>query len=250
MGKEYEAKILNINIDKMRKILLASGATLVHKFTKYQRAVYKPCDPNIKGYARVRDEGNSVTMTSKIYKDEKFPEEYEITIKESFEVGVNFMKSLGLIQKAFQESYREKWSHPLAHEITFDIIPGLPIYMEIDCTSEKKLNELIKILNVDIKLKRYGAFDKTYNEYYGIPLNELNDETPFLTFDNIINEISINKNRDLLKKIATLQKKIKSIDKFIDEYSNIYDKFIKNSLDTPKPKRQTRSTKPKKSTKN
>ena len=42
---------------------------------------------------------------------------------------INFLKSIGINQKAFQESYREKWNHPLAHEITIDIIPGLLIFL-------------------------------------------------------------------------------------------------------------------------
>ena len=193
MGQEYEAKILNINIIQMRKKLVQIGAKLEHNFIKFQRAVFTHCNTQVKGYARVRDEGDKITMTSKLYKDEKFPEEYEVTIKESFDVGLNFLKSLGLPQKAYQESYREKWTHPLAHEITFDILPGLPIYMEVDCVSESNLNELIDLLGVNKGLQRYGAFDKTYFEYYGISLVDINDNTPFLSFGNISNEITIKK---------------------------------------------------------
>ena len=107
-------------------------------------------------------------MTSKQYKDAKFPEENEVIIKNSYETGCKFIESLGLKVKAVQESYREKWSHEFAHEITFDTIPGIPTYMEIDCTTEENLNKIIKLLGLDDKYKRYGAFDKTYNEYYGI----------------------------------------------------------------------------------
>ena len=236
MGKEYEAKILNINPYQARQKLIEIGGKLDHTFIMFKRAVFKHYDPSIKGFSRVRDEGKKITLTSKIYKDEKFPEEYEITIGESFDTGINFMKSLGLKQKAFQESYREKWSHPLAHEITFDILPGIPIYMEIDCTSEKNLNKLVNLLNVNKGFQRYGAFDKTYWEYYGIEPDILNDSTPSLSFDNISNEITIKKNNNLLKIISEIYKQLKnysktnSIDKFVQDYSKIYDKIVLNSI--------------------
>ena len=177
--------------------------------TKFIRAVFYLCDKNIKGYGRIRQEKDSITMTVKIYSNDNFPKEYEISINESFETGCNFLKSLGLEQKAYQESYREKWTHPLVHEITFDTLPGLPTYMEIDCTSEKNLNKMVELLNLDKSKMRYGAFDKTYNEYYGIPLDTLNNKTPSITFKNINNEISINKNENLFKHIIKQQKNIK-----------------------------------------
>ncbi|QKF94788.1 adenylate cyclase class IV CYTH domain protein [Fadolivirus algeromassiliense] len=201
MAKEYEAKFLDIDKDLMTQKLKSIGAKLVHEKKRYVRSVFKLCTDNVKGYARVRDEAGIITMTVKIYKDPKFPEEYEIEIKNDFETGVKFLSSLGINQKAFQETYREKWVHDLAHEITFDDIPGLPTYMEIDCTSEEKLNKLIEMLNLDKSKMRFGAFDKTYNEYYGIETTVINDQTPFLTFKNIINEITPLKNHDLLKKM-------------------------------------------------
>ena len=140
-------------------------------------------------------------MTSKIYKNLKFPEESEIEITGTFHDGCNFMKKLGLENKAFQQSYREKWSHKLAHEITFDRIPGLPLYMEVDCNSEENLNKLVELLELDKSKMRYGAFDATYEEYYGIPKNIINDHTKSLTFKNILKEIKPLKNKELLNKI-------------------------------------------------
>lgn len=48
---------------------------------------------------------------------------------------------------------------------------------------------------------RYGAYDVTYEEYYGIPKDTLNNKTPSLTFSNILNEIKPIKNLNLLKQI-------------------------------------------------
>lgn len=206
MSQEFEAKFLDVNVSSMRDRLESIGAKLVHEKTKYIRAVFHRCEsgePPIRGFARIRDENGTITMTVKIYKDPKFPEEYEITILDSFEKGIEFLKALGIKQKAFQESYREKWSHELVHEITFDDIPGIPTYMEVDCTGEDKLNKVVDLLKLDKSKMRFGGFDATYNEYYGIPRDVLNDKTPSLTFSNIINEIKPTRNMELLQNLQT-----------------------------------------------
>ena len=214
MGKEYEAKFLDVNVSKMRQNLKKIGCKLVHQNKRYVRSVYHRC-PSIKGpkynsFARVRDEGGQVTMTVKIFKDKKFPDEYEVSINEDFDTGNAFMESLNLQQKAFQETYCEKWSInkiPGVHEITFDTIPGLPTYMEVDCTSEKSLNNVINKLELNKEKMRFGAFANTYEEYYGIPAKIINDNTPSLSFANIKNEIKPNKNKDIFKKIILQQYK-------------------------------------------
>jgi len=236
MGKEYEAKFLNINVAQIRKKLLSSGAKLEHKVIKFYRVVFTRCsdkeNPPVKGFVRIRNEGKKITMTVKTYKDPKFPDEYEISINEDFNTGINFLKSIGINQKAFQESYREKWTHPLAHEITIDILPGLPLYMEIDCTSEENLNKIIKLLGLDDKNKRFGAFDKTYNEYYGIETEVINDKTESLSFANIENEIKPIKNLDLFAELSKLNKELdkccetNTFDKYLEKYMKIYDKYL------------------------
>ena len=202
MGKEYEVKFLEVDEAKVKKILLSINAKKVHNKIMFRRSVFHLCNQYVKGFARVRDEGGSVTMTSKIYKDEKFPEENEVEIKGSFEDGSKFIESLGLQLKAFQQTYREKWSHPLAHEITFDYSPGLPVYMEVDCKTEKNLNKLIELIGLDKSKMRYGGFDASYLEYYGIDRDIINNKTTSLTFANILNEIKPIKNKKVLEDIA------------------------------------------------
>lgn len=230
-GKEYEAKFLDINIEVMRKKLTSIGSTIVHPMIKYDRTAYDLFDPKKEGFARVRSEHNKVTLTAKIYNNTKFPDEYEIEAKDSYEKCLEFMKGLGFIEKAVQESYREKWTHNLAHEITFDVLPGLPTYMEIDCDSEENLNKLIDMLQLDKSKMRFGSFGLTYDEYYGITPEMINKHIPYLTFSNTINELAPKKNKDLLLKIIDEQKKL----------------FGKAKITSPN---NIRNTKPKKKSKN
>lgn len=191
----------------MKEKLVKIGAKIVHPREKYIRSVYFMCDRNIKGFFRIRDEAGKVFLTAKTYnKDSNFPEEYELSINEDFNKALALFNAIGLTKKALQESYREKWIHKLAHEITFDTIPGIPTYMEIDCDKEEKLNKLIDLLDLDRSKMRYGSFDRTYEEYYGIDRDTINNHTPFLTFKGILKEIHPTKNKQLLIKIATEQK--------------------------------------------
>lgn len=207
MGVEYEAKFLDINVKEMREKLKSLGADIIHKKKLYKRAAYNLCKETVRGYTRVRKENDKVTMTTKIF-DSKYPQEYEITINNTFKEGVAFLSSLGINKTAYQETLREKWKHPLAHEITFDTLPGIPTYMEVDCESEENLEKLIKMLGLDITKKRYGSFDKTYLEYYGIPCNDINNNIPLLTFENIDTQIHPTKNIDLFNKMAIKHKKM------------------------------------------
>lgn len=209
MSQEFEAKFLDVDSKQMKQKLIQIGAKLVHPMKKYVRSVYFMCNRDTKGYFRIRDEAGKVYLTAKKYsKSNDFPEEFEISINEDFTKAMSLFDAIGLTKKAFHESYREKWEHPLAHEITFDTIPGIPTYMEIDCDSEKKLNELIKLLDLDKNKMRFGAYDRTYNEYYGIEREVINDQTPLLTFKNILTEIKPIKNQELLVKIASEQREL------------------------------------------
>ena len=231
MPKEYEAKFLNIDVDTIKKILRKNGAKKIHEPVKYYRVIFKRCEEkgDKPGFVRIRDEGSKVTMTTKVFENIKFPQEHEITIGESFEQGLRFLRSIGLEEKSYQETIREKWSHPLAHEITFDIIPGLPIYMELDCTDENKLNKLVSLLKLDKKDMHYGSYDKTFTEYYGIPSQKIINKTPKLTFEKVKEQISPRKNHKLFKELARLNKKINvsKMDSYYKKYKNqVFNSYL------------------------
>ncbi len=105
---------------------------------------------------------------------------------------------------------REKWHLKLSKkkidicEIAFDCIPGLPMYVEVECKTEKNLDKALKLLDLDKYEKRYGAYGKTFVEYYGMSETEINNEIKNLTFENIEIELKpyIHKNEELLKRIA------------------------------------------------
>jgi adenylate cyclase, class 2 len=210
MGKEFEIQILDVNISKMRKILKNNKGTKIHKNIRFERAVFNRCNSTVRGFVRVRNEGNNITMTVKIYNDKKFPDEHEISIKENFESGKKFLEALNLRMTAYQETYREKWSLPIkgVHEITFDTWPGLPTYMEIDCDNKKTLDKVIKLFKPKKDKISYGPTSKKYELYYGISEKYFNNKIPLVTFKEINKYIKPKKNKEIFKKTITKQKNI------------------------------------------
>ena len=209
MEVEFEARFLEIDRESLIEKIKALGGHQKSPLTVYRRSVFGLCDIK-KGYVRVRDEGNTVTLTAKIYKDPKFPEEYELNIKDDFANGQAFLRALNLTEKAYHETMREKWTIPNRGgknelcEVTFDYIPGLPVYSEVECKTKANLSKSIKMLKLNRDKMRFGGYGNAYAEYYGISLTEINNEIPSITFGNIEEELEkyIHKNKDLLQTTA------------------------------------------------
>jgi len=209
MEIEFEAKFLDINRNELVNKMKALGAKLSQPNTVYKRCMYGLCDVK-RGYVRVRDEGNKTTLTAKIYKDSQFPQEYELDIKNDFENGKAFLNALNLTEKSYHETMREKWNLSLGKspsdncEIAFDYIPGIPLYVEIECKSKANLNKAIRKLSLNNSKKYFGSYGKCYVEYYGMSENDINNDIASLTFTNIEEELKpyIKKNQDLLKDVS------------------------------------------------
>jgi adenylate cyclase class 2 len=207
---EYEGRILDINPVEIREKAKSLGGHLKAPLTLYRRSVFKLCDIQ-RGFARVRDEGDKVTMTAKIFKNPDFPEEYELQIKDGFESGQAFLRSLNLTEKAYHETIREKWFIPRRTssktelcELTIDYIPGLPAYSEIECKTQADLRRACKLLGFKYSDLLFGGYGNVFTHYYGMATNDINNEIPSLTFQNIEKELDkyIHKNKDMLAKCA------------------------------------------------
>ena len=200
---EIEAKFLNINVKKIRLKLKEIGAKNIHPPILYERYVYKLPDKS-RGYVRIRSEGNKVTSTIKRYpEDSKYALESEININNTMEEAYEFFKTLNLPYKAYHQTIREKWSIDGCKELVIDTIPGIPTYIEIECDNEKFIENMASKLNLDMSKAEYGAYDKQYEDYYGVLKFDINNNISNLTFENIINDLGdkVIKNKKFLVKV-------------------------------------------------
>lgn len=77
-----------------------------------KRVVFNlPAGPNGFSWARVRDEGDKITMSFKSIKDNnKIDDQKEISlIIDDFGKGVEFLEVIGCKKKSYQETKREIW---------------------------------------------------------------------------------------------------------------------------------------------
>ena len=205
-GKEYEARWIDIDVDKMREKIIELGTTKVHDDKLYKRYIY----PLPKGYFRVRsefdDKGEITTMTSKTYEDPKFPVETEIHIVDDFDSVKKFLDSINMEPKAYHETRREKYSGLAGcNEISIDTLPGLNPYIEIDCTSEERMKEIADSLGLDMADAKYGAFVGVYVDEYGIDKKWFDNELDELKFETVKDKLAehIVKNKEKFEQIVS-----------------------------------------------
>lgn len=190
--KEIEARFLEIDMNDLRKKLKKIGAKKIHDMRLYRRQMFELCGTYMKGYARVRDENGIITATVKTYpKGQKYANEYEVALREgtSFEESISFMESTGLKKIAYHETIREKWKTKDGVEVTFDIIPGLPAYTEIEAKGEKQMKDISQKLGFDMSNATYGAYGLLFEHYYGFSEEVFNKglgEVKFQTIDRVL----------------------------------------------------------------
>jgi len=208
MTKEYEVKIINQDIKLLKNKIKSIGAYLVHPSICMRRSIFYRQGNKKNGFVRVREESNkNVKITCKQFGKSKYATEHEVSVSENYEQTIEFLKQCGLIMKSQIETTREKWKHSKVNEIVFDTWPGIPEFMEIDCKTQKNLDIILKKLNIPHKNILYSGVDTLYKEYYGISKRELNNNTPYLTYNNINKELKIKKGKNMLNNISKTYKK-------------------------------------------
>jgi adenylate cyclase class 2 len=171
MEIEYEATFTNINKDEVRGRLKEAGASLVRPEFLQKRV---PFDlPNgqasTHAWARVRDEGDKITMSVKMIAGEGIESQKEVCLTvDSYEEAVKFLLALGCKIKPFQESKRELWSLDGA-DITIDEWPFLEPFVEVEGKSEDVVRTVSEKIGFDYSKALFCGIGKLYIMKYGIP---------------------------------------------------------------------------------
>lgn len=171
--QEIETRIMDIDIDAIRKILIANNAKNIKKEDQIND-IYDFEDGKLldnKGYARIRtvtDNLNNKVIyymtTKKMISQERFKvmEENEVIVNDK-KMAEGIFKSLGLKLKESNKKYRESYK-------IFDSLVEIDInekkfcpfpYLEIETTSEENLNKVVELLG-------YTLDDTTSQTIYDI----------------------------------------------------------------------------------
>ncbi len=164
MKTEYECRILDIEVEEIRKKLESIGAKKV-KERSMRRYVYD-IDPNRKGFwIRLRDNGEKITLTlkEKVSNEIDGTKEMEVTV-DDFEKTNTILNRLGFIAKAYQENKRISFVYEDV-EIEIDFWPKIPPYVEIEADSAEKVKKVVKLLGFRMPDTTYISIPEVYQKY-------------------------------------------------------------------------------------
>lgn len=184
MKTEWEAAFWPIDKDEVRARLTKAGATRVYEERLMPRVnLYTPGHSDAtRTFARVRNEGDCITMTVKDMSGSTMEEQKEVEVTvDDFENARELLRALGCRDKNYQEAKRELWELD-GTEVTIDEWPFLDPLTEIEGTSEETVRTVAKKLGFNWQEARFCSADKLYAEKYGIEPRTV-VEFPHLTFD-------------------------------------------------------------------
>lgn len=185
MQIEYEAKFADVEKGEMRRRLEAVGATLAKpEFLQKRVVFFLPKGHEIAGgWARVRDEGDRITMSLKIVDGDKIENQKEICLTvDSFEQAELMLAMLGCRKKSYQETKRELWRLDDT-EITLDEWPFLEPFVEIEGESEEAVKRAADKLELDYGQALFGAVDiLCMRKYPHLTADRINNQTPLIVF--------------------------------------------------------------------
>ena len=191
---EIEAKFININKKEIIAKLEKFGAKKVFDERLLRRCVYELPNTSDNAWARVRDEVDKVTMTYKNILANKVDgvKEVELII-DSFEKGREFLKSIGLKERAYQESKRIRYNIPSENvEFDIDTWPGLEPWIEIEADSESTVKKYAKLLGFKWEDAMFGSADFVYEKIYNVSSYWFTHKCPVLKFGQLPKELSRN----------------------------------------------------------
>ena len=130
------------------------------------------CRPDMRsgeGWLRVRDEGDKVTMSLKVVDGKHIEDQKEICLTINlFEDGIELLRNVGCIEKAYQETRRDLWMLD-GVEITIDEWPFLEPYVEVEGGSESAVKKGlgkagIRLRQGSLLLRRYHIFQEVQGQ--------------------------------------------------------------------------------------
>ena len=184
METELEAKFLDIEPDVLRAQLAKQGAALIYAERMMKRKNFDYPDKRLEkigGWIRLRDEGDKITLAYKRVIDRTLEGTKEICVNvNDFDKATNLLIAIGLDQKSYQETKREKWIYNDV-EITIDTWPWIPTFVELEGLSEESIREVAGKLNLDWTNAMHGSVETVYQMHYDFSEKEI-DHWPMITF--------------------------------------------------------------------
>lgn len=168
---EYEVRVLEIDVEKVKTQLEKLNATLVEDVFQ-RRYVYdfKPVLPN--KWIRLRTNGKTTTLTIKNVESSNIDGTKELEIEvNDFDLTNKILEELGYIPRGIQENKRIKYDLN-GVEVDIDTWPGIPTYLEIEGSSEEEVYNTLELLNIKKEDATSLDVESIYEQIYNFHLKK------------------------------------------------------------------------------
>lgn len=185
MPIEYEATFADIDKERVRQSLKRAGAKLVKpEFLQKRTVFFLPEGYDTpEAWARVRDEGDRITMSYKYVAGGTIEGQREVeVVVNDFQKAVELLEAVGCRQKAYQESKRERWLLD-GVEVVIDEWPFLEPLVEIEGENEQAVKKVARKLGFDYSQAIFDSVDFLYQREYGVSRDIINNKTPRIVFN-------------------------------------------------------------------
>ena len=167
MNKEYETQVLEINSEEIINKLRELGAKEYPEVFQKRKVFDILCleEEGIGEWVRLRQTNDKTTLTYKKRMNIEIDgtEEVEIEV-DDFEKTAALLSRLKWTGKWYQENKRIKFVLNDI-EFTLDKWPMIPIFLEVESSSKEKVNEGLKMLNLEGKDSGHLGLIKIYRKY-------------------------------------------------------------------------------------
>ena len=172
MNIEYEARILEIDKDKLIKRLNKLNAKFVGEFNQ-KRYVYNIIPKADGKWLRLRTNVKKTTLTYKSVEKNSIDGTKELEIEvDNFENTNSLLELAGIKNKGYQENNRVQYVLDDV-EIDIDTWPMIPTYVEIEGKSEESVLNIIKKLGINDKKITTLDVQSLYKEIYNIDITKI-----------------------------------------------------------------------------
>ncbi|MBC8495080.1 class IV adenylate cyclase [archaeon] len=173
METEFEIRILDIDVGKIKKKLESLGAKFLMS-RKQRRNIYFFKPKEHATWLRLRDQGDKSTLTIKKLDSYTIDGAKELEVEVSdFEKTDQILRKLGFESALYQENKRESYSLNGA-DVEIDSWPKIPPYLEIEGSSIEEIEAIVKLLGFDMSQTTPLHGDAIY-EHYGLNINDFKE---------------------------------------------------------------------------
>ena len=164
MHTEYEVRVLEVNVDELKKRLSELGAELQWDLVQ-RRYVYDFIHKVDGKWIRLRTNGDKTTLTIKNLVSSEIDGTQELEIEvDNFERTNMILKELGYEPKGYQENRRCQYILN-GVEIDFDYWPLIPTYLEVEGPSEEAVYNTLSSLNIKKEEATTKDVESIYLDY-------------------------------------------------------------------------------------